>query len=87
MTYTVVEPEKRTVFYDVEGKPHSSREDAIDANFAGDFADACAKIVKEYEKAHGNLSISNKEVTELIRWMIDQNPEMVRVALGDRPPN
>ena len=77
MTYIAAEPIETTSYVDQTGKIHSSRENAIDANFKDDLFQKCKALVEDY-------SLSPVYFQDLLAKFIEFNPDMVRVMLGDR---
>lgn len=79
MTYVAAEPEvfTETKYIDTQGNAHDDRESAIEANFCHDFLDVCTNQVKGY-------AIDPMAYMDLVKRLVQYNPEMVRVLLGDR---
>ena len=81
MTYIATEPEQITAYVDDLGRLHDNRESAIDANFEHDFRLACISVVESHSRY---AAMPVLVMDKFVRQVIEANPEMVRVILGDR---
>lgn len=80
-TYVAAEPDEVRGFADQTGKVHSTREDAIDANFKDDYGRAWSGIFESREEFKDlPMGYTIMAAEEFIK----RNPDMVRVMLGDR---
>ena len=79
MTYVAAEPEvfTETKYIDAEGIAHDDRDSAIEANFCYDLLGVCKEQVRGY-------ALSPEVYMDLVKRLVQYNPEMIRVLLGDR---
>lgn len=81
MTYVANEPGKVDAWVDQTGMLYSNRDDAIAANFTYDFRMKCVEIMRSDVKFSAMPVLMT---ADFVRTFIEQNPEIVRVMLGDR---
>lgn len=84
MTYIAAEPEAATVYKDQRGQFHENREDAIEANFADDFRMACFDILENHDPKGRFKAMPIVVMADFVRAVIERNPDMARVIIGDR---
>ncbi|MBT8460011.1 MAG: hypothetical protein KJN60_10110 [Boseongicola sp.] len=77
-TYICAEPKKVSAYRDQNGCFHETRDQAIEANFQADLRAAMADVLEIYS----NIPYSN--FRRAVAKLIEDNPELVRVMLGDR---
>lgn len=78
-----MEVEGRSVFRDMVGGFHASREAAIEASFNMDLQ----RAAEELSMLHGSLlteMIAERAHLMFLRLFVNAHPDMVRVLLGDR---
>lgn len=80
LAYIAGEPEEIAAFVDCNGVIHRSRDVAIAANFDTDLARAIVAVLNDYD--FGNVPV--RPVIDAVKAFVENNPEMVRVILGDR---
>jgi len=76
-TYIATEPEAVTGFQDQRGVVHTSRDAAILSNFDYDLSKECAEM--DFRRELERLPFEM-----FLRRFAEQNPDMLRVLLGDR---
>ena len=90
-TYICREPEEKSVvvytekivYVDTLGNEHPTRDEAIEANFVRDLDGEINAIVAQDSRF--NVT-SRPALRHLVREFVAQNPDMVRVMLGDIGP-
>lgn len=79
MTYAATEPEQAMMYFDQLGKPWTTREAAIDANFQEDVAVEIRKLCNTL-----SFECNQTELKTFLHRFIQIYPDMTRVILGDR---
>lgn len=77
-TYVAAEPDRVEAFADQRGNLHSTRDEAIDANFDEDWRQA----VNATLQAFPDMPVIN--FRQALGSFILTNPDLVRVMIGDR---
>lgn len=83
-TYVAAEPEMVERFEDCKGGLHMTREEAIEATFRHDLTMACADVIENHDHDRRYQSLPILVMGDFVRAVIENNPDMARVILGDR---
>lgn len=84
MFYITNEPDMIESFRDQRGNLHETRDDALEANFADDLRLACFDILENHDPKNRFHAMPVVVMADFVRAVIEKNPEMARVIIGDR---
>ena len=81
VTYVVAEPKIAEMYIDQNGNAWDTRDKAIESNFR---SDVITQVNDTLIATPSLRKITGKEAYSILTKFIAQNPDMVRVMLGDR---
>lgn len=82
--YIANEPDLIETYKDQRGNFHESRDDALEANLADDLRLACFDVLENRDPKKRFVAMPVVVMADFVRAVIENNPDMVRVIIGDR---